>query len=593
MSRAVLGAIAALVGWGCASDALEPVREVRLGTHVEDWRDEILYQIVVDRFANGDPRNDWRVDPDWRALGRYKGGDWQGIIERLDYLEALGVTAIWISPIVLNVDTDAGVDGYHGYWQVDLERLNPHFGDLATLRALVRACHARGIKVVLDVVTNHMGQVFYYDINMNGRPDVLVAGSGTRSAVTHVTEYDPDYDPRGIQAFTSLGEAGPAPIRFFDMPEIFRVPPSPAVLRRPEAYHRRGRVTDWGVREQVLFGDFPGGLKDLATGEPAVREALVDAFVRWVLWTDVDGFRIDTLKHVEHEFWAYFAPEVRRRLAAAGKRNFILFGEAFDGDEALVGSYTAPGLLDSVFHFPHKFQVFDDVFLRGAPTRRIEALLERRETFFGTEPQPDGIGIAPARALVHFIDNHDVPRFLFYTDDPRRLRAALAYLLTQDGIPCIYYGTEQDFFGGNDPANREPLWWSGYRTDGETFRWIARLTRIRRALEPLRRGDFRLRWVSDRVGDEADAGIVAFERVTPSGGYALVVINARDGERRTAFGGEVMRVGEQAPPGTVLVDVLGGERFTVASSGTLEVRVGPYGARILVRESDRVTIPSP
>ena len=587
-STAALVALVTLAS-GCVSDELDDVREVKIATHVEDWRDEVVYQLVTDRFANGDPSNDWRVDATGTHLARYQGGDYQGVIDRLDYLEELGVTAIWISPIVLNVDTDAGVDGYHGYWQVDLTRLNPHFGDLATLRRMINAAHDRGIKVILDIVTNHMGQVFYYDININGRPDENVFGSGSRSRLERITEYDPDYDPRGIQASTSLGESGPAPIRFFDMPDIFRVPPSPPIFRRADAYNRRGRVTDWNQPDQVIYGDFPGGLKDIATENPAVREVMVEVFVDWVLKLDLDGFRIDTLKHVEMGFWEYFAPEVRRRLAAAGKENFLMFGEAFDGDDELVGSFTMPNRVDSVFYFPHKFQVFDDIFVREGPTSNIERLYAQRSTNYGTEPQEGGIGIPPTEALVTFIDNHDLPRFLFERDDVGALHAALSYLLTMDGIPCLYYGTEQQFHGGNDPANRENLWASphgAYDTSNETFQHIAELIRIRKDSRALRRGDFVLRWTTDRVADEQDAGIVAFERTTPEGDYALVVINTQGRHpsetSASSLGEGDMEVG--AAPGTVLVDALSGDSFTVAGDGTLVVEAAPHTARILLPE---------
>ena len=596
MVRLLFVLIPLVFGMGCVSGDLDEVREVEIGTHVEDWRDEIVYQLLTDRFANGDARNDFRVNPD--AMAAYHGGDWQGIIDQLPYLESLGVTAIWISPIVLNVDTDAGVDAYHGYWAVDLTRLNPHFGDLATLRAMVQAAHDRGIKVILDLVTNHLGQVFYYDININGRPDEAVYGSGRPdSPITRVTEYDPDYDSRGIQAFTSLGEAGPAPIRFFDMPDIWRIPPrtfgpDPLIFQRPEAYNRRGRVTDYGIMEQVIYGDFPGGLKDLNTTHPDVREAMIASYVHWVLQTDFDGFRIDTLKHVEHEFWQVFGREVRARLAAAGKTNFLMFGEAFDGNDALVGSFTRPGEMDSVFYFPHKFQVFNDVFIGGQPTRKIETLFDERALNYGTEPQPMGVGIAPRDVLVNFIDNHDVPRFLYLRDDPRALRAALGYLLTMDGIPCLYYGTEQEFRGGNDPANREDLWWSGYQTGGETFRFIARLARVRRTYEALRRGTYTIRWVTDRTGMEQDAGLVAFERVAGDA-YALVVVNSLDKESETSassLGGGPMMVGAAA--GTVLVDVLDpATRYTVAAGGTVAVRVGPFGTRVLVPENQYSAVP--
>ncbi|MCS6858565.1 MAG: alpha-amylase family glycosyl hydrolase, partial [Sandaracinaceae bacterium] len=501
---AFLGALT--LSMSCVHEGLDGLDKVRIQTHVTDWRTQIIYQLLTDRFANGDASTDFGVVPS--ALGRYQGGDWQGIIDRMDYLEALGVTAIWISPIVLNVDHDAGFDAYHGYWAVDLERLNPHFGDLATLRAMVREAHRRGMLVILDIVTNHLGQVFYYDINNNGQPDENLIGSGTRSPLSRVTEYDPDYDPRGIQGFTSLGESGPAPIRFFNMPEIFRIPPNPPLFQDPSVYHRRGRVTDWNVREQVIYGDFPGGLKDLRTEDQRVRDELVRVYTNWVLAVDFDGFRIDTLKHVEHDFWRDFAPRIRRNLAQAGKHNFFMFGEAFDGDDQLIGSFTQPGMLDSVFYFSHKYWVFNDVFMHERPTTQITRLLEQRDRNYGQEPQEGGIGEKPRDVLVNFIDNHDVPRFLFERPDeggPHALRAALAYLLTQDGIPCIYYGTEQEFGGGNDPANREPLWWSGYSTNGLTFRWIAHFTRLRRRHRAFTHGSFDVVWATDRTGDESDA----------------------------------------------------------------------------------------
>ncbi len=578
----------------CLLTDVEPVGADRVATHVDDWRDEVIYQLLTDRFANGDPRNDFRVRPD--AMAAYHGGDWQGVIDRLGYLEALGVTALWISPIVRNVDQDAGVDGYHGYWAQDFTRLNPHFGDLATLRRLVDEAHARGMKVILDIVTNHVGQVFFYDINMNGQPDDALYGSGTRSPLTRVTEYDPDYDPRGIQSFTSLGESGLAPVVFIDLPELFRIAPSPAIFGSPDAYNRRGRVTDWNDRQQVIYGDFPGGLKDLATERPEVREALIRVYVDWALKLDLDGFRIDTIKHVEDGFWQVFAPEVRRRLAQAGKRRFFLFGEAFDGNDDLLASYTRPGMFDSVFYFSQKFRVYDDVFMRGGPTSRIEQLWRAREERFGAVPQEEGIGIAPRHALVNFIDNHDVPRFLYNRPDlkgPGALRAAVAYLLTQDGIPCLYYGTEQEFSGGNDPANREDLWKTGYRTDGETFRWTARLIKVRRAYEALRRGDFRLRWTTERTSDAQDAGIVAFERTTPEGGYALVVVNS-NGEQTSetsasAFGGGSMLIGRSA--GDVLVDALSNDRWVVGQGGSLAVQVPPHSARVLVPAEDLRPLP--
>ncbi len=595
--RHALLALLALTA-GCAHDVLGEQKDVEIATHVEDWRDQVVYQLLVDRFANGDARNDHRVDP--TALARYQGGDWQGVIDRMDYLQELGVTALWISPIVLNVDTDAGIDGYHGYWAVDFTRLNPHFGDLATLRALVDEAHARGMLVILDIVTNHLGQVFYYDVNQNGQPDESVQGSGAvapggspsqmTSPLARINEFDPDFDPRGVQSFTSLGSAGPAPIVFFDEPAIFRVPPQPPIFQLPSSYSRRGRTLNFDDPQQLLWGDFPGGLKDVNTLDPDVREAMTQVYVDWVLATDLDGFRIDTIKHVDYGFWEFFAPEVRRRLADAGKTNFFMFGEAFDGRDDLIGSYTQRGdggaaRLDSVFYFSQKFRVFDSIFGADNPTTGAQVLFDERAVNYGHEPAPGGIGVPPDQALVNFIDNHDVPRFLFGRDDEQgraRLRNALTYLMTEDGIPCLYYGTEQELAGGNDPTNREPLWLTDFDTTNATFQHFARLARIRARYPALRRGSFELVWTTDRVGDEEDAGMLAFER-RAGDDYALVVFNTiASHPSHTQFEGTPMTVSARG----ALRDVLTGDTFDVPADGGLRVAVPAMSARILVPAAD-------
>jgi glycosidase len=599
-----LGVTLAALSVGCM-DLSGYEGERPIATHVSDWRDEVVYQLVVDRFANGDLANDYRIDR--LALARYHGGDWRGVEDHLDYLQNLGVTAIWISPIVKNVETDAGVDGYHGYWAQDLTALNPHFGDLGSLRRLVDAVHSRGMKVILDIVTNHLGQLFYYDINLNGQPDERVQGAGgldfppppdggdVTSPVGHVNEYDPDFDTRGpVQAWTSLGEAGPAPIVFVLDAASNHMPPMPAIFQEPRAYNRRGRVWDWNDREQVEKGDFPGGLKDLNTLDPDVQSALIDVFARWVELTDLDGFRIDTLKHVEHELWQAFAPAIRERLAAQGKSNFFMFGEAFDGDDALVGSYTFDGEVDSVFYFPQHFRVFRDVFQQGRPTSQVQQLFDLRRgdaSLYGTEPHPGGVGVAPNELLVNFIDNHDVGRFLYFRNDVAALENALLFLFAEDGIPCVYYGTEQGFSGGNDPANREDLWPSGYDQSHRLYRWIARLAAIRRAYPALRRGKLEFTWVSDRSGDEPDAGMLAFERRGGDAGdsYVLVAINTHaEHDGVTEFGTDAMKVSLDA--GTKLLDVLhpGADPVSVGPGGSLKLKLPPTSGVILVPEADVV-----
>jgi alpha-amylase len=569
-----------------------------LATHVQDWRDEVIYQLIVDRFADGDVNNDFNVAPG--NLGKYQGGDWRGIVDHLDYLQALGITTLWISPVVQNVDSDADIDGYHGYWQQDLTLANPHFGDLAGLRAMVAAVHDRGMKVVLDIVCNHMGQVFFYDINRNGRPDDYVNGSGgPGDPIVQVSEYDPPWQPGGVLSFSQEGTSGRAPVLFFDDPSINRLPPQPAALATAGAYHGMGHIENFNDVGQRTLGDFTGGLKDLATELPQVRAALIDAFATWVENVDFDGYRIDTIKHVESDFWPVFAGATRKRLAAENKTRFLMFGEAFDGNDALIGSYTGPGALDSVFYFSQHFTAFANVFENAGSkstaqgTAQIEQLWSQRKLDYGTVPQPDGIGIAPYKALVNFIDNHDVPRFLFASHgDTAALHNAITLLFTEDGIPNVYYGTEQDFTGGNDPANREVLWTTGFPTDGATFAHIAKLARIRKAYLALRRADTKVVWSSADAGTESDAGIFAFERAggdAGGGAYALVILNSSGLKASsTSNGGSVMQTSQ--PPGTKLVDVLDPRQasYTVDGMGKLGVTVPTQSAMILVPASQVV-----
>jgi len=618
--------------------------EMPITNHVEDWRDEIIYQLITDRFANGDINNDYRADPN--NLAAWHGGDFQGIVDKIPYLKELGVTTLWISPVVRNVEEDAGIAGYHGYWAQDFLSVNPHFGDLAKLREMVQVLHENGFTVILDIVANHVGQLFYYDINKNGRPDELVMGSSmdcstycqrimslpetdgdaicepeydspftagacwgsdgcankqcfdtcmSRCAdgypqkleIKRYSEWDPDFDPRGIMSFSEAGESGLAPIRWIYMPEINRVPPLPAEFQNEAWYNRRGRIVTWDSPYQVVKGDFPGGLKDLDTTRDDVRKALIRVYQYWIAAADFDGFRIDTIKHVEHEFWQVFTPAIREFAASIGKKNFFIFGEAFDGNDELIGSFTKNNEMDSVFYFSQKFQVFDAIFKWNGPTRNFENLFNARAVNYGTVSgvtDADGKVLSPQKILVNFMDNHDLPRFLYDKPDENALRNALSLLLTMDGIPCLYYGTEQNFHGGNDPANRENLATSGYDTTNTTFRHIAALTALRKELEPLRRGDLTIRWTTDHTGDESDAGILAFERTYKSQ-TVLVILNTHPTKSsETSFNGTDMQT--SFPAGTILKDRAPGATgsFSVGPNGTLKVTLPKRGLRVLVRQ---------
>ncbi len=597
----------------------------RLTSNVTDWRDEVIYQVVVDRFADGDFSNNYNTNR--HSLGRYQGGDWRGLVDRIPYFKELGITTLWISPVVKNLEQDAGFSGYHGYWTQDFLRVNPHFGDMAALQNMVDRMHDNGIKVILDIVVNHIGQLWYYDMNRNGRPDDTMYGGGPTTFgskkgskpkdipgnLTRISEWDPDFDSRGVQAFTSLGESGPAPLVWIWMPEINRVPALPKTFQNPAWYHRNGRVTVWEnkpklgtapcetapgnnlelcayVRKQEVRGDFPGGLKDLATERPEVRKELINVFQYWIEVGDFDGLRIDTLKHVEHDFWKEFCPAMRRYAKQRGKDKFFMFGEAFTGADRLLAEYVKNGQVDSLVYFSQKYRI-DEVFKNGGATTKLKSLHEDRVKLYQAKPHPDGITAGPSQVLVNFLDNHDVSRFLF-KGKLESLHAALSYLVTTVGIPGIYYGTEQQFFGGNDPANREVMWRGNpakklrpFDTENATFKHLKRLLSLRKQHAMLRRGDFKIRWATDHTASESDTGIFAYER-TYQGKTALVVINAAQCSAsrkasRSSYQGSAMP--SAFARGTALRDVLGGKaEVTVGPGGAVDVEVPCSGALILL-----------
>ncbi len=671
---ALLGSL--LLACGGANDLEHPADAPHQSNAGLDWRDQVIYQIVVDRFDDGDPNNDFNVFPS--VPGRHHGGDWQGVIDHLDYLQDLGVTALWISPVVKNTEEDAGFSSYHGYWTQDFLRPNAHFGDLTKLRELVDKAHEKGMLVILDVVTNHVGQLFYYDINGNGQPDDTISGGGFahsclqicaqypgecstdeltycaegKDYLERIIEWDPDYDPRGIQGWTSLGYSGDADIRFTDWPEVNRTPPprppdwfgwpdDKPWFDDPSWYNRKGRVYVWWheadysrdfVREQETRGDFPGGLKDLDTDNPDVKEALTKSFEYWITVADFDGFRIDTVKHIDRPeiarntrgFWGYFTNRIRAKAAELGKQNFFIFGEGFDGDDELIGSYTfggsdaegAFGRFDSMFYFSQKYRGIDAVFGQGQPTKNLECLYNSRmgrnpnDTFCQSNgfpagptyqstpqamPEQGGIGLAPNQVMVNFLDNHDLPRFLFEKPDTTVLRAALMYLFTWDGIPCMYYGTEQLFSGGVDPKNREDMFGGnpamGYKPfdeDQDTFKLVQGLIQMRKDNEALRRGTVTPIWSTTVSGPRRDAGVFAFERKSDNE-TALVVLGTGADDAETcapvAEGGACMLT--SFAPGTTLTDIMpgnDGQTFTVKADGTLDVTVPAHSGRVLVRQ---------
>jgi glycosidase len=513
-SRWVASAFAA----GLIALAAQPVLAQTYRPSPDNWADEIMYQVLTDRFFDGDPSNNTvgtQFNPS--AGNRSHGGDWDGIRMKIPYLKALGVTALWISPHVLNVN-----GAYHGYHAQDFTAAAPNFGGQAALDRLRDDLRTSGIRLVLDVVPNHGGDL------INNNPWLPPPGF-----------YNLSYRNNNIR----------------------HAPP----FQDLDCWHAHGTTANFFGLELIL-GEL-ANLDDLKTERADIRTTITQIFADWITRTDACAFRIDTVKHVDMPFWQYFANEIRSHAATLGKENFFQFGEVLDGFSPFVGSFTGtraggPFALDSVIDYPLYFRT-NDVFARQ--TAGAQSIMD----YYGWQVfdyDPASIGL-----LVTNLDNHDQPRFLHSSlanDNRARLRAALAFQILSPGVPSIYYGTEQWFNGGNDPFCREdmfdgqfefgPSLGDNFHMSSDGFLWMRRLTELRRNLPALRRGTI--------VGREArnTPGPFAFSRIMAGEPEVLVAINTSD-QTRTA--GTWLT---NYQPGTQLVDALE-EAFsiTVGSGGSV------------------------
>jgi len=436
---------------------------VSASPHSDFWQRQSIYQIITDRFFDGDPANnnaDGNYDPHGHRGTSVHGGDFKGIEQKLDYIQALGATAIWISPVVLNARGE-----FHGYAARDFYKIDPHWGTLADLRHLVRAAHRRGLLVIDDIVVNHGGNL--------------------------VDSADPGYPkfkaPPGSYSLRLRDPARPYAPPF----QLNRQNPDLSSL-----FHDNGAIQSYSDSVQVELGEL-SGLDDFRTESPYVRQRMTEIYKYWIKNVGFDGFRVDTVKHVEMSFWKEWCPAIHSYAARNGKPDFFMFGEVLDNSDVKCGLYTGakaggPFALDSVLDYPLYFRT-KTAFARGTGNT---AQLAERYAMLATNYDP----MVQAR-LVTFLDNHDQPRFLSSENASNhvdRLKLAMAFLYTAQGVPCLYYGTEQAFNGGNDPYDREDMF-AGQFEQGPSlgdnfnmthplFQWVARLNNLRRLYPALQVG---------------------------------------------------------------------------------------------------------
>ena len=509
----------------------------------KDLTREQFYFVLADRFANGDPSNDAGgltgdrlvsgLDP--TAKGFYHGGDLNGITEKLDYLKGLGVTSIWMTPSFKNKPVQGGPGqesaGYHGYWITDFTQIDPHLGTNEELKTLIDAAHGKGMKVFFDIITNHTADVLGYEQPSVDGKYPYVSKADSPFTDVNGAEFD-DLAYANGQDFPEL-DATSFPYTPIFPTEADKVVKVPAWLNDATYYHNRGDAPFNGT-EGDIYGDF-SGLDDLFTAQPAVRDGLIDIYKTWAEF-GIDGFRIDTVKHVNIEFWQQFSPQVLDAAKNAGKDKFFMFGEVYDGNPKNTSRFTTEGDLQATLDFG--FQSKATGFAQGRPTTELRDLFALDDYYTDTN---SNVYSSPT-----FLGNHDMGRigkFLGDTeDDPALLlqRDELAHSLMYltRGQPVVYYGDEQGFVGdGGDQDARQDMFPSqvdvynddaligtdattaddNFDTTHPLYQAIAALSKLRKNNPALADGAQIHRYAS------SEAGIYAFSRIDQKQQFEYIV----------------------------------------------------------------------
>jgi glycosidase len=523
---------------------------------------ENFYFVMPDRFQNGDTANDkGGIDGDDRdvtgfdptAKGYFHGGDLKGLRSKLDYIKGLGTTAIWLTPSFKNRpvqgDPPNRSAGYHGYWVTDFTQIDPHFGTNQDLRTLIQDAHSRGMKVFFDIITNHTADVLSYT---EPTPYTYISKDSEPYRTAAGTPFD-DRDFAGTNAFPAMDPATSFPYTPVNTTGIEKVP---AWLNNPALYHNRGDTTFTG--EDSQYGDF-FGLDDLFTERPEVVDGMIDIYDTWVRDMRIDGFRIDTMKHVNDEFWQKFSPSVLDYAKRQGIAKFFMFGEVADSTRPLTSHYTTHNHVQAVLDFP--FQDAARSFAsRSQPTDQLRSFF--RDDDYYTDADSN------AYQLPTFLGNHDMGHVGMFIRDDNPAGTPESELLARDelahelmylsrGNPVVYFGDEQGFTGaGNDQAARQDMFASQdpeYDNAGDDadkndnlgsnatpaddnfdpnhplYKEVKALAALTKAHPALRNGAQQHRFSS------ADAGVYAFSRLDRTEGreYVVALNNAETAKTAT------------------------------------------------------------
>ncbi|THJ16772.1 MAG: alpha-amylase [Nitrospira sp. CG24B] len=434
-------------------------RRVRFHSSPGDWRDEVLYFLLVDRFSDGREasrplldrtrraafrphghhRQPWRWDR-WAESGahRWQGGTLKGVESKLGYLHDLGITALWLSPVFKQ---RGHLNTFHGYGIQHFLDVDPRFGTRNDLVALVDAAHARGMRIILDIIFNHSGFNWVYPGGAKEPvykpfPDRYPFGSwlgrSGEEVGNHVDDHEAGVWPAEMQAIDSYTRAGVGNL-------------GGGSLDDPNAEHKR---TDFFT------------LRDFSLSTPGVLDHLAACYRYWIALTDCDGFRIDTLKHVSYEEGRNFCGAIKEFSANLGKTNFLLVGEVAGGDFAQDRYLDVLGRnLDAALDIGGMRMTLQNVAKGLAPPQTYFDGFDAGKAEMGSHRN---IG----QRHVSILDDHDHVfghkiRFSSEAASEEQVVAGVALQLFTLGIPCIYYGTEQSFAGPEESERRFLPGWKG------------------------------------------------------------------------------------------------------------------------------------
>ena len=389
---------------------------------------DLIYFVMPDRYKDGDKKNNDNGGFNTSLTAFYHGGDLKGLTgtcepgdDGLARIKSLGFTAVWLTPLVTQQEAIGAGSGYHGYWGVDFLNVDPHLGTNADMLEFSKCAKKLGLKIVLDVVTNHTGDVIKY-----------------------------------------LGNSPYIPAEFKNLK-------NPAWLNDLNNYHNVGDVGRcWGNGNCTKLGDFYG-LDDLATEKPVVYKGWADVYGRWISKYGISAFRVDTARHVDDKFFKNWSPLIKTTAQKSGIKDFTVFGEVFDYSTLNLMTYVRQNKIETVLDFP--FQAKATEYASGysnAPT--LSALFENDDYYISAQSSPSN--------LVTFLGNHDVGRVGYIIANKRiqpvdqllpRTNLANALMYFSRGIPVVYYGDEVGMTGSNsgkDQFARQDM----FKTDIELWK---------------------------------------------------------------------------------------------------------------------------